>query len=352
MSVSLTCVDQTLQQGLAMSLSRQKVSALAELLYEMNLTQMDVVWQDVKAYELPQMLLSRLRVAMPADIAILSEAVQMGFTKVNIIYKHCPEMGLSESLRRFLQVVKHVGVQCSLTLTYAQGFSISDIENLWKELKGVELDSFVFRDADSVLEPQQTFSLFQKLKEISPYTLEFHAHDGLGLAVANTLSALEAGIEKTAVSVCGVGTLPHAPFEQVIMGAKHLLILSDFIPEPHLAEHCQDVMACLGQNVSVGQPIVGDNIFTHESGLHVFGIMKDANMYEAFSPDEVGLNRQLILGRHSGSSFLTVLLHRLGVVLSDEEVRQLLKKIHLLVLSQKKPVSYQQFYELCQKEVW
>lgn len=351
MREALTCMDQTLQQGLRKQLPRQKILLMVEFLQSFGIETMDVVWQDVRDYELPAGICNRIRVIIPPDISILSEVVEYGFKKIIIAYEYPSAKKLPTELRCFFEVIRHVGISCTLSLENAARLPLPEIQTLLRNLSGVVLDSFIYKDADSLLEPQAAHAIFCDLCAMSPYPLEFHGHDRLGLATANTLSAIRAGISRVGTAICGVGHLPHAPFEQVVMAAKHILCLQGVLIDSNLAKACAAILGCLGELVRLDQPIVGDNIFAHESGLHVYGVMKNSRVYEPFSPEDVGLQRRLILGRQSGISFLEFLLRKFGLQITDGEMHQLLKKIHQMVIKQKRPVNYQEFMQLCQKEV-
>lgn len=351
MSKVLTFLDQTLQQGLKKQLPRQKILLMVDLLQRVGIETMDVVWQDVRDYELPIGICNRIRVIIPPDISVLSEVVEGGFKKIIVAYEYQSVPKTLAELHCFFEVVRHVGIRCTLRLENAARLPLPEIQALLRNLHGEVLDSFIYEDTGSLLESQTANDILSNLCAISPFPLEFHGSDGAGLAAANTLSAIRAGIDRVGTAICGVGHSAYTPFEQVVMAAKHILCLREVFVDPNLARDCAAILACLGEMPRLDQPVVGDNIFAHESGLHVYGVMKNSRVYEPFAPEEVGLQRRLILGRQSGTSFLEFLLQRLGLQMTDGEMHQLLKKIHQMVIRQKRPVNYQEFLQLCHKEV-
>jgi homocitrate synthase NifV len=151
--------------------------------------------------------------------------------------------------------------------------------------------------------------------------LEFHGHNDLGMATANALSALESGAQAVSVTVNGLGERAgNAALEQVAVVLTQHPGLSCNLDLTGLFALSRLVAQATGQPVSPNQPIVGDAVFTHESGLHCHAMFQDSRSYEPFAPEKVGHSgRRFILGPHSGTTSIRHLLDQAGLPVSQDQ---------------------------------
>lgn len=183
-------------------------------------------------------------------------------------------------------------------------------------------------DTLGLLDPFQTHALVRTLRAAVDLDIEIHAHDDLGLATANTLAALRAGATHASTTVNGLGERAgNAPLEEVAMAARHLYGIECGIDTAALPAISLLVAQASGRPVAPGKSIVGAAVFTHESGIHVDGLLKDRRNYETFRPEEVGAQHRLVLGKHSGSHGVRAAYARLGLPIGDALARRLLERI-------------------------
>ncbi|MBI5717746.1 MAG: homocitrate synthase [Burkholderiales bacterium] len=183
-------------------------------------------------------------------------------------------------------------------------------------------------DTLGLLDPFQTHALIAALRRESDIDIEMHAHDDLGLATANTLAALRAGATHASTTVNGLGERAgNAPLEEVVMAARHLYGRECGVDTTALPAISQLVARASGRPVAAGKSIVGAAVFTHESGIHVDGLLKDRRNYETFRPEEVGSAHRLVLGKHSGSHGVRAACARLGLQAGEAMVQALLARI-------------------------
>jgi len=176
-----------------------------------------------------------------------------------------------------------------------------------------------FADTLGVLDPFSTYEAIARLRDAVDIEIEIHAHNDLGLATANTLAALRAGATHANTTVNGLGERAgNAALEEVVMGVRHLhhgdtgVNTQELVTISHLVERAS------GRPVAFNKSIVGEAVFTHESGIHIDGLLKNATTYESFDPSELGRQRRTVLGKHSGSQAVRQAYSALGVVLDDE----------------------------------
>ena len=167
-----------------------------------------------------------------------------------------------------------------------------------------------------------------------------HCHDDLGLAVANTLVALQAGVRQVECTINGIGERAgNAALEEIVMATR---VRSDRLPfetgivTPALYATSQMLTALTGEPVQANKAIVGRNAFAHEAGIHQDGMLKDRRTYEIMRPEDVGVPATtLVLGKHSGRHALQHRLQGLGVELSRLELDRLYRRMIALADAQK-----------------
>ncbi len=214
--------------------------------------------------------------------------------------------------------------------------------------KGYGINGIVLDDASSRLDPITAFTELSTLAASISCPLEYHGRNGMGLASGNALGAAKSGMERLAVSIGGVGGYP--AFEEVVMGLRYLLSLPVLLP-PDLALSCKDILECVGEKIPYRKAVIGSNIFAHESGIHVDGIIKKSDLYEPFSPETVGLSRKIVIGKHSGSAAIELKLKELNISVCSLKILSILDKVRVLAIRQKSPVLDDQLQELVSEVV-
>jgi homocitrate synthase NifV len=186
-----------------------------------------------------------------------------------------------------------------------------------------------FADTLGVLDPFSTYELIARLREAVDMEIEIHAHDDLGLATANTLAALRGGATHANTTVNGLGERAgNAALEEVVMGLRHLHHAECGVDTQALVPISHLVARASGRSVAPNKSIVGEAVFTHEAGIHVDGLLKNASTYEGFDPSELGRERRTVLGKHSGSQAVRKAYGELGFLLDDDGLmRRLLAHI-------------------------
>lgn len=196
---------------------------------------------------------------------------------------------------------------------------------------------FRFADTLGIMEP---FGVMQRIGRICQATdmqIEMHAHDDFGLATANTLAAAMAGANHLNTTVNGLGERAgNAAMEEVVLGLKHLYSIQTGIDVRQLADVSHMVETASGRPTAWQKSIVGEGVFTHESGIHVDGLLKDPANYQSMDPREVGRVHTLVLGKHSGASGVMLAYEQIGIEISRAEATLLLPKVRGVVTSNKR----------------
>lgn len=200
-------------------------------------------------------------------------------------------------------------------------------------------DRLRYCDTVGVLEPFRTYELVKTLIEETGLEIEMHTHNDFGLATANALAGVRAGAIYINTTANGLGERAgNAALEEVVMALKFIEGNDLGLDTTRLRELSEYVAHASGRTLSTWKAIVGDGMFTHESGIHADGVLKDPRTYEAFPPDEVGLTRQLIIGKHSGTRALIHKFREYGIKLDRSEAAEILPQVRSLAVELKRPL--------------
>jgi 2-isopropylmalate synthase len=197
----------------------------------------------------------------------------------------------------------------------------------------------------SVPEEFGTFirTIMERVPNIDKAVLSVHCHNDLGLAVANSIAAVKNGARQVEVTVNGIGERAgNASLEEFVMALK---VRQDLMPyttriDTHQIYHSSRLLSnIIGFPIPRNKPIVGENAFAHESGIHQDGVIKHRATYEIMTPQDVGREAStLVLGRHSGKHGFRQRLEELGLILSDENLEKAYQ--HFLDLADRKKEVY------------
>ncbi len=183
--------------------------------------------------------------------------------------------------------------------------------------------------------PEDYAAMFRRVRERVPgadrITLSAHCHDDLGLAVANTLAAIEAGARQVECALNGIGERAgNAALEEI---AAVLAVRQDKLPfgnnivMKELFPTSQMLAGCISFGAAPNKAIVGANAFAHAAGIHQHGVMANPLTYEIMTPESVGVpSNSLVLGKHSGRRALEHRLTEMGHTLSRTELDEVYRR--------------------------
>jgi len=185
-----------------------------------------------------------------------------------------------------------------------------------------------FADTLGILEPFATRDLFARLRAGTDLELEIHAHDDLGLATANSLAAVLGGASHVSTTVNGLGERAgNAPLEEIVVALHQIHGRETGVAPRRLPEVSALVGQASGRPVPLGKSVVGEAVFTHESGIHVHGLLRDRRNYQALDPAVLGREHRFVLGKHSGLAAVVHAYAELGIVLAPALAVALLARI-------------------------
>jgi homocitrate synthase NifV len=249
---------------------------------------------------------------------------------------------LMEALRRFERV--------SLG---AQDASRADARFLDEVIQcAVENGTHRVRIADTLgcWNPANTFETFSRLRRIcGDIQLEFHGHNDLGMATANTITAIQGGADAVSVTVNGLGERAgNAALEQVVMALRHSLRVQSGINTHRLGEVCTLVAHASKRPIPPDKPVTGTAVFEHESGIHCSGMLSSKESYELFPPEDVGQKRpEFVIGKHSGSTSIMHVLASRGIAITRQDARAILPRVRELAVKSRSPIPLREIVRMC-----
>ncbi len=261
----------------------------------------------------------------------------------DIHLKYKLKMNRDEVLELAVASVKHAAAYTSNVEFSAEDATRSDLDFVCKVFTAVidaGATTLNFPDTTGYAMPDefgaQITYLMENIPNIDKAVLSVHCHNDLGLAVANSLAAIKAGVRQVETTINGIGERAgNTAMEEIVMGLKTRpdvhKVHTDIVTE-QIHTTSRMVSTITGMMVQPNKAIVGANAFAHESGIHQDGILKERTTYEIMNPCDIGLTSgNLVLGKHSGRHALKDRIATLGYdALTDEELNDVFVRFKAL----------------------
>ena len=280
-------------------------------------------------------------------------AISIATSDIHLQYKL--RMTREEVIERATSMVEYAkkhGLYISLNAEDATRTDFAFLKEF--AIKGKEAGADRLRVCDTlgVLIPAASKHLTKKLLEEAKIAIEIHTHNDYGLAVANALAALEAGAEWVSTTVNGLGERAgNASLEGIIMSLTKLYNLQLPFKISKIYELSRYVEKASGIPVPVNRSIVGEHMFTHESGIHVDGVLKFPYTYESFLPDEIGASRKIVIGKHSGKHAVWDKLKELGIEVNKEQLMKIVEEVKTISQKRKSAIRDEELREIALKVI-
>ncbi|WP_445468599.1 (R)-citramalate synthase [Methanosalsum natronophilum] len=226
------------------------------------------------------------------------------------------------------EYAKDHGLTVELSGEDASRADLDFLESLYSSGIEAGADRICFCDTVGMLVPEKTEQIFNHLASSIQVPVAIHCHNDFGLAVSNTLAALRAGAKEAHMTINGIGERAgNTSFEEVIMALEWLYKYNTGINCEEIYRTSRLVSRLTGIAVSVNKSLVGANAFTHEAGIHVHGLIADTSTYEPISPEIIGRERKVVLGKHAGKSSVTLALKELGLDTDAAQLDEIVSRV-------------------------
>lgn len=204
-----------------------------------------------------------------------------------------------------------------------------------------------FADTLGIMNPVDIHTRLSDLTKSVNIPLEFHAHNDLGMATANAITAIQTGFRAVSVTVGGLGERAgNACLEEVVIALKYGLNQNIRFDHYRLSAICLVVSLATHREIQRNKPIVGRDVFAHTSSIHLDGMYKDIANYEAFPPESVSRKHSSTFGKYSGRKAIIRLLESKGLAITNQEMAELLMKVRHQSTILKRPLQEKDILEL------
>lgn len=220
------------------------------------------------------------------------------------------------------------GVKASFSTEDSTRSNLEFLKEVYRESEKAGAIRLGITDTLGCAGPEAISYLVRRIKDETRVPLSVHLHNDFGLAVVNSIAALNSGAEAIATTVGGIGERAgNVSLEQFVMALKHLYKRDIGIHTESFTELTKLVFESANLPLPANQPWVGSNAFTHESGIHVAAVLNCPMTYECLDPEQVGNRRRLVLGKHSGTALVKSRLEERKILADQEQICDMVRAI-------------------------
>ncbi|MDH4123357.1 MAG: homoaconitate hydratase [Thermoplasmata archaeon] len=283
------------------------------------------------------------------------DAVAISIATSEIHLKHKLKMKRREMMEKMfsaIELAKSHGVYVCFNAEDGTRTHLKDLLAFVKAGKEAGADRFRLCDTIGVLTPASTRYLVDSIWKEVDIDIELHAHNDFGISIANALAAAEVS-EKfpdrpiwVSTTINNLGERAgNVSLEALMLNLKRHYGITKYKTEK-LFPLCKFVEQASMVKIAPNQPVAGENIFRHKSGIHQDGVIKNPLTYEVFTPEEIGTHRTIALGKHSGRAAIKYKMEELGFESNDEEIEVLRHLVTKISEERKSPLTDDEFGHL------
>jgi len=259
------------------------------------------------------------------ECGVDSVAVSISSSDIHIEHKlRKSREWVLESMKSCVDYAKSFNLYVSVN---AEDASRSDMEFLLqfaRTARDAGADRLRYCDTLGILDPFDTFMKVKTIIDIIGIDIEMHTHNDFGMAIANAIAGIKAGATYVNTTINGLGERAgNATFEELVMALKYIEGVDLGFNTKLFRGLSEYVASASGRILPIWKPIVGGNLFVYECESKISAVMSDPKTYRLFSAGDVGLERNIIIGKYSGAKSITFKLSSLGYKVSEKEAMQL-----------------------------
>lgn len=248
-------------------------------------------------------------------------------------------------------IIRYARDHCSQVMFSAMDATRTEVPALLKVYQtAVDAGATIINVPDTVgvMSPSAMKGLIGAIRDSIDCPIDIHCHNDFGLAVANTISAVEAGASQVQVTINGLGERAgNADLSQTVMTLESIYNIRTGIATQRLVETSRLVSHFAAIPVPPTQPIVGANAFAHESGIHSHGVIAESSTFEPgiMTPEMVGHRRRLTLGKHVGRHAVKQMLGDIHIEPDEQQLDEIVRKVKTIA-SKGKHLTDNDLYEI------
>lgn len=287
------------------------------------------------------------------DCGVNTIAVSISASDIHIQTKlQADRQWVLDSIKKSVDFAKTQNVYVSVNAEDASRAEPEFLVEFAKTAKESGADRLRYCDTLGILDPFETYQRIKALREAVDIEIEMHTHNDLGMATANALAGIRAGATFVNVTVNGLGERAgNAALEETVMALKYVEGIDVGIETGRFRELSEYVAHASGRPIPTWKPIVGSNLFVYESEGRASGALATPTNYEIYPPDEVGLVRKFIIGKHSGPKSVKYKLRQYGLRADEKTIDGLTHEARSLAIKLKRALFDQELIDLYRRRV-
>lgn len=343
--------DSTLRDGEqtpGISFSRSQKLAIARKLDEMHVPEIEAGFPAVSENERDTvkaisslgldartLTLSRItRSDIDACVEAGSDLVLLfiGTSDIHLKYKfNKPKEFVLEKVAEGLDYCHERGIPASLSAEDSTRTDMDFLLEVYRKAEECHASRIGVTDTLGCASPEAIFNIVTAVRRTLRTPISVHLHNDFGLALANAIAGAKAGARAVTTTVNGIGERAgNVPLEQFVATLKYVYRCDLGIDTTKLKEISDLVAECSGLGLPKNQPLVGQNVFSHESGIHVAAVLNCPMTYEPIPPEEIGNKRHLIMGKKTGLNYVRKRVEELDLTASEDQLAKVLCEVKKL----------------------
>ncbi len=265
--------------------------------------------------------------AIECDVPAVHVFIPTSPVQMKYAVNMTPEQVLSAAVDSIEYVKKH-GLVCEFSPMDATRTKPAFLKQICQAAEQAGMDRLNIPDTVGIMIPRTMQKLIEDMGKAVKTPISVHCHDDFGMAVANSLAAVEAGATQVHVTINGLGERAgNASLEEVV-AALHMLYKFKTNVNTRLLYSTSRMVATLtGLQVQANKAIVGENAFAHESGIHTRGVTVKPLTFEPIKPEVVGRTRKLVAGKLAGTRGIKAELEETGIHPTEEQLKEIVQRV-------------------------
>ncbi len=270
---------------------------------------------------------SDINEAIDCDVDVVHVFIPTSPVQMKYAVNMTPEQVLAATTEHVEYIKKH-GLTCEFSPMDATRSKLSFLKQVCKAAEKAKTDMINIPDTVGIMTPRAIRKLIEDIRKAINVPISIHCHDDFGMAVANSLAAVEGGATQVHATINGLGERAgNAALEELVMALHMIYKLKTGINSRLLYSTSRMVSTLTGVFVQANKAIVGENAFAHESGIHTRGVTVKPLTFEPIKPESVGRTRKLVAGKLAGTRGVKAELQEIGIHPTDGQLKEIVQRI-------------------------
>lgn len=292
------------------SMGKEEIQRIREI-NDLGLKSTLLTWNRMKTEDIDSSLALGIK---NVHLSIATSDIQiknkLNLSKLEVLYL----------MKRTVEYAVRKGCMVSIGAEDASRTDINYLIEFFKLARDAGARRVRYADTLGILDPLSTYNIIGKIVKSLSMDIDFHGHNDFGMATANAFSAYRAGATHISCTVNGLGERAgNTPLEEIIMALEYIECEKTDIDLKKIMEISSLVERASGRALSLSKPIVGKEIYSHESGIHVDGLLKNRKNYEYYNPEDIGRKHNIVIGKFSGRAAIINEYRERGINITQKQ---------------------------------